>query len=683
MSLRYKGALLSATPPTVNATGYGSAKGIWTMQQQFQYEGAGTWPSPFTPTYVEDVFSTYLYTGNGSTQTITNGLDLSTKGGVVWVKSRSNGLNNTLSMTGLSSGYTLETNTENAPSSSALFTGFTTTGFGVTTSGGAATNSDGFSSNNYVSWSFVRQPKFFDVVTFTGNGTSNQAIAHNLQSVPGFIVIRKTSGTGMWPTYHRSLGRSYFQRLNSTTGGQTVTNIWGTSDPTDTNFYVSNVTNPGTGNPFVESGETYIAMLFAHDAGGFGDSGTDSIIKCGSVTATGGNVEVDLGWEPQWVLVKNASASENWRLLDNMRGISNANTKWLFPNAISAETDNSAWNELTSTGFRLLGWGASGNNYIYIAIRRGPMKTPTDATKVFKTIFRSGTSATATVTGVGFAPDTALIKNTLGNANSVDWSHNFFDKLRNPGYRLSTTFTDPEDTATSFITSFDQDGMTLPSTGYTATNGSSYTYVNHFFKRAPKFFDTVCYTGTGTARTINHNLGIAPELMIVRRRNDYGSWYMWGGNMPMTNTMFLEQTSASADNAAYFNDTAPTSSVFSVNSAANTSGTTYIAYLFGSCPGVSKVGTYTGNGGTAQNIDCGFTNGARFVLIKSTGTGNWFVFNSVRGIVDAGDRYLMLNSVDAEDNSLDIIDPYSAGFAIANTTYVNTNGVTYIYLAIA
>jgi hypothetical protein len=133
-------------------------------------------------------------------------------------------------------------------------------------------------------------------------------------------------------------------------------------------------------------------------------------------------------------------------------------------------------------------------------------------------------------------------------------------------------------------------------------------------------------------------------------------------------------------------DLNPPPSVFLNSSGgSNSSGATYIAYLFATCPGVSKVGTYTGTGTTLQ-IDCGFTAGARFVLIKRTdSTGDWYVWDSARGIIAGNDPYLLLNSTAAEVTSTDYIDTYSAGFEISSTApaAINANAGTFIFLAIA
>ena len=206
------------------------------------------------------------------------------------------------------------------------------------------------------------------------------------------------------------------------------------------------------------------------------------------------------------------------------------------------------------------------------------------------------------------------------------------------------------------------------------------------FRRAPSFFDEVCYTGTGSTRTVSHNLAAVPQLIITKVRNSAGyGWFVYP--LDATKYMELNSTSGTGVTSSAWNDTAPTASVFTVGPAdqTNLSGATMVAYLFATCAGVSKVGSYTGTGTTLQ-IDCGFTAGARFVLIKRTdSTGGWYVWDSARGIVAGNDPYLLLNSTAAGVTSTDYIDTYSAGFEISSTApaAINANGGTYIFLAIA
>jgi hypothetical protein len=154
-----------------------------------------------------------------------------------------------------------------------------------------------------------------------------------------------------------------------------------------------------------------------------------------------------------------------------------------------------------------------------------------------------------------------------------------------------------------------------------------------------------------------------------------------GDNAPETDYLWLNGTHAAADDADAWNDTAPTASVFSVKSGGgtNNSGTTYIAYLFATVANVSKVGSFTQSGAT--NVACGFTGDTpSFILLKRTDdTGNWYLFDSARGIVAGNDKSFYLNDDSAEITNADVVDPYSGGFA---TTSSLTNG-DYIFYAIA
>jgi hypothetical protein len=632
-------------------------------------------------TYIEDVFSTFLYTGNGSSQTITNGIDLSGKGGLVWTKSRSSAFDHRLYDTirgvqnSLSSNATTAANT--TPST---LTAFNVDGF--TLGGNDGSNLGG----NGVSWTFRKAPKFFDVVTYAGTGSA-QTIAHNLGSVPGCIIVKRTDSSGYWwAVYHRSLSSASNALLLQETGAQfNAPTIWNSTPPTSSNFSV------GTSADTNASGGTYVAYLFAHDAGGFGDSGNDNVISCGSFTTDGsGAATVTLGWEPQWVLFKRSNASaggsqDRWQIIDNLRGLGTAGTtqQVLFPNTSDLE---SAWPVagITSTGFATTnaGYVASSSTFIYIAIRRGPMKTPTDATKVFTSI--AVTASTGTQRTIGFPSDFCWArKRTVTSAPTV------IDRLRGysstsggsqPG--LETTNTGAEN---AFTTALLYDIWNTTAKDGANFNGASTLF--YHFRRAPGFFDVVAYTGTGSARTVSHSLGAVPELIVVKLRSGIESWAVYSQSLPASNRLRLNLDAAAGVNNSYWNSTAPTNSVFTVgtDTATNASSSTYIAYLFATCPGVSKVGAYTGTG-TTLNIDCGFTNGARFVLIKRTdSTGDWYVWDTARGIISADDPYLLLNSTAAEVTNTDYIDPLSSGFQISSTApaAINASGGSYIYLSVA
>jgi hypothetical protein len=375
-----------------------------------------------------------------------------------------------------------------------------------------------------------------------------------------------------------------------------------------------------------------------------------------------------------------------------MRGFTVGNTdSELNPNLSDAESTGTFVTP-TATGFQLnttdVGYNASGDTYVYIAIRRGPMRTPTSGTEVFGLNARTGTGANATVTG-GQTADAALIKNRGSAVASL-----FASRLTNTGYVVTNTTAAEVAAGTSILQANPWDVMDGVKVGTTSTitNGSGGTYINYLFRRAPGFFDAVCYTGDGAIRTVSHNLGVAPELMIIKGRSNTANWFVYAQPLGASAYLSLNTTAASTTSNGPFNATAPTASVFSLGSGPgallpgfNGSGVTYVAYLFATLAGVSKVGSYTGTGAT-QTIDCGFAAGARFVLVKRTdNTGSWFVWDTARGIVAGNDPYWRLESADAEITNTDWVDTAASGFELSNAAGNNANisGASYIFLAIA
>ena len=651
---------------------------------------------PVVPTYIEEVFSTQVYTGTGATNNIVNGIDLAGKGGLVWTKARTttsaftfaHALMDTLRGAGIQiCSDRTDANTTQANS----LTSFNSDGYtlGADTGQGRVNNSS-YGTQTYVGWTFRKQPKFFDVVTYTGNGTAGRTVAHNLGSVPGCIIVKRTDAANGWPVYHRSMNASpqdYMMRLNATDAAFTTSpSRWNNTLPTSTEFTLS-------GNDEVNgSGGTYVAYVFAHNAGGFGLTGTDNVISCGSYTGNGSATgpEVNIGYEPQWLLIKEATQSGNaWSLFDNMRGLSVAGPSGhLRPNASDAEDTTSVDVRPTATGFQPISSSGrvnrSGETFIYIAIRRGPMKVPTDAAKVFSPVAYSGTGATRTITA-GFPVDLAIPKSRGATGNSAEW----YTRLIGPGVALLSAYTFQELARPTELTSFASNtGVVLGDSSTSGgTNASGFTYVDWNFQRAPGFFDEVCYTGTGVAKTETHNLGVVPELIIVKDRTVSSSWRVYSQATGNGNCLFLQGTQASTSDSTVWNNTSPTSSVFTIGtgSAVNEPADKFVAYLFATCAGVSKCTAFTGTG-TLQTINCGFTSGARFVLIKRTdSTGDWYVWDSSRGLSSSTDPYLLLNSTAAEVTSTNWVDTTSTGFQVtaASGNNVNINGASYIALAIA
>jgi len=620
---------------------------------------------------IEDVFSTYLYAGNGSTQTITNGIDLAGEGGMVWSKPRDTTQFHGIIDTERGVSNILITNTTAAESfiSGAGVTAFNSNGYNI--GFGGAWNLSGY---NYASWTFRKAPRWFDCVTYTGTG-ANQTIPHNLGCEVGSIFVKRTDSAANWAVQHRSTtnvdGLLYLNLTNAEANG--FGTVWN-GRATSTDFTVGTSTAANT------SGATYVAYLFAHDPLGPSGDGSDGLIACGSYTGNGntsGTNEINLGWEPQTLIIKRSNSAEDWIMTDVMMGIPTSpygtyDRHILKPNTSDAEYGSVDYFNVTPTGFRLTTnnsqINASGGNYIYIAIRRGPMRAPESGTEVFAVDTNNSSKPGYTS---NFPVDMAFYKNVSGGENVTS-------ARLIQGKDLKFDSTDAEGTNSNATFDF-MDGWN----GYTGGISSLYSWM---FRRAPGFFDVVAYTGNYTAgHNISHNLGVAPEMMWVKKRNAASFWRCYHKDLGNTKALALNDSGV-AGTSTYWSNTTPTENVFTVgvDGGTNSSGDNFIAYLFATLPGVSKVGSYTGNG-TSQTIDCGFTSGARFVLIKRTdASSNWKVMDTARGIVAGDDKVLELDNTAAE-TTFDLIDPDNSGFIVeGNTTQgMNQSGASYIFYAIA
>ena len=636
---------------------------------------------------VDEVFSCFLYDGNSSTQTITNSIDLSGEGGLVWIKARDSGQEHNLYDTKRGVYKFLQSQStaaedQNVPKG---LTAFNSNGFSLDV-GNESGSSFNNSSYDYASWTFRKAPKFFDVVTYTGSTSADggyNRIAHSLGTTVGMLLVKRLDTTADWVAYVRNSSGTYIGlRLNSTLGQQ-VTFSGGANTINDTNFsawFIGENTD----------GASYVAYLFAHNNndGGFGPDSDQDIIKCGSYTGNGSTTGpvIDLGFEPQWVMLKRTDSADEWFMYDVMRGFDYSTTARLSADSSSAESPSLSVVP-TSTGFQpVISHGsvnASSGNYVYMAIRRGPLAVPEDATKVFHVNNYSGNSS-SNIHNTGFNVDMNI------NTKAASYTNYIIARLTG-GQTLQTNVNNAAiDYSSGGIKWFDNKSNHIDlSTGWFTTHND---VVSYSWRRAPSYFDVCCYSGTGSARTVSHNLGVVPEMMWIKKRNSTQNWAVYhkgtnGGTDPEDYGLELNSDSAEFNTNLYFNDTAPTSTVFTVanGGAVNASGDTYIAYLFATVAGVSKVGSYDGNGSN-QNIDCGFSSGARFILIKSRQSGGWYVFDTVRGIVAGNDSHLRLDT-DAAEAYADSIDTYSGGFNVVQNSTTDLNkgpsDESYIFYAIA
>jgi len=634
--------------------------------------------------YVEDVYSTFVYTGNSSALTITNNIDLDGEGGLVWLKNRDQSVNHALFDTERGVGKGLETSTSAAQTTAASgkdLGAFNSNGFTLNTNYSQNVNTSG---DAYVSWAFRKAPKFFDVVTYTGNSTA-RSIAHNLGSVPGMIIIKQLNTTRNWEVYHRSLAIEtgdypYILQLNrdvAQIGNQTFFK----SGITSTEFKIAHY------NAVNQSGGSYVAYLFAHNDGDgeFGSASDQDIIKCGNYTGNGSSSgpEINLGFEPQWLMIKSATESENWHIWDNIRGVTTGGTDFvLYPNIAANETTSVNWLDFTSTGFQLsVSYNQVNKNsakYVYIAIRRGPMKAPENATDVF---------AIDTFTGSipnfisGFVTDLAFAR-VVNSSQDWNWGSRITGTDLLQSNKTDAALTDSNKTW-DFMNGYNK-----------ASGGADSNQVGWMFRRSPEFFDIVAYTGDGTtAQTITHNLNGVPKMIWGKRRDSSGNWMVYYGSTLYA--VFLNSDTnftgiSPFQNIPHNYQPLSSDSQFAVGLASggnadksmNTSGAEYILYIFGEQTGISKIGTYSGTGSNVD-VDCGFSSGARFVMIKNvTGgvSGDWNVMDTTRGI----DDYMKFNSTDAEANA-DLIDIINSGFRVktGGGSETNASGNTYFFYAIA
>ncbi len=294
----------------------------------------------------QDVFATSLYTGTGATQTITNGI----QSDFAWLKSRSVAAGHRLIDAGRGS-FALESRSTAAEIGTGTgFQGFTQTGFVI----GSANPSYNTAGNTYTAWSIKRASKFFDIVTYTGDGTSGRVIPHALGIKPGMIIIKRRDALTSWLVYHASIGAGAALVLNETSA-QAGSSFLANTEPTATAFSL------GSGAGSNASSGTYVAYLFAHDPD------PNGIVQCGSFTAvTSTTVNVDLGYNVQFVLSKASNANAGWAIRDTARGLDSSGGPVLQANATAAEAA-STFLKAIPNGFSFT--GTDNSSYIYLAIR--------------------------------------------------------------------------------------------------------------------------------------------------------------------------------------------------------------------------------------------------------------------------------------------------------------------------
>ena len=359
------------------------------------------------------------------------------------------------------------------------------------------------------------------------------------------------------------------------------------------------------------------------------------------------------------------------------------------PGATSTQTYNFGQQPFTYTapsGFKAL------NTYNL------PTPTIANGRQYMDATLYTGTGASASITNsAAFKPDLVWIK-----SRSAATDHKLTDSVRGVTKGLISDTSGAETTDTQGLTAFNGNGFTLGTdTNY---NNTSATYVGWQWQagagtsgsntngsitstvsaNTTSGFSIVTYTGSGTAGTIGHGLGVAPSMIIVKSRSATGDWPVYHSSVGNGSYALLDTTAASAASSTIWNATSPTSSVFSVgiNTVSNTITVTYVAYCFTQIAGFSAFGSYTGNGSaTGPFIYTGFQ--PKYLLVKRTdSTSDWYIWDSVRNTFNIVTNTLLADTAGAE-TSASSVNILSNGFQCVSSTVVNASGGTYIYAAFA
>ena len=417
----------------------------------------------------------------------------------------------------------------------------------------------------------------------------------------------------------------------------------------------------------------------------FGANEDQNVIKCGSYTGNGSATgpEINLGFEPQWVLIKNFTSGSGspWALWDNIRGlVTDGNDAQLYPNQTQEEYNGANRVDLTPTGFQLRQdnhmINSNGSTYMYVCVRMsdGYVGKPPDAgTDVF-TIDLAGINAGDPSWISNFPVDMQFIKDRNGTTYN-----NFLSTRLTQGEYL------PIPTAQAAIDNavYKHDYMN----GWGNYSSSDAEIITSWMWKRHTGFDVVTYIGTGSNMSKNHSLNAVPQMIWVKNRDQADIWTAGhfgtnGGSSPWNYRLRLNSYTAQESQSDAWNQTAPTSTHFTVGTheSVNTSGENYIAFLFTSVSGISKCGYYDGSN-SDQTITVGFQ--PRFIIIRRTDDGDdWIVLDTFRGWGSGNDERLRLNETNAEDSDTNWGAPTSTGFTVTGGNGgASTSGGKYVYYA--
>jgi hypothetical protein len=468
-------------------------------------------------------------------------------------------------------------------------------------------------------------------------------------------------------------GKTYWEvKVTSTNAGVGICDI---SQMTDAgggslkSLVVYNTTQSATNTSATYTGTTF--TFAANDVIGFAFDGTAMTLACyknNTLIGTWSGIDSTVTWLPLFAI--NASSSST---------------------SMEANFGQRPFSYTPPTGF------------VALNTQNLPAPTISNGANYMAATLYSGNSGTQSITNTvnGVAMEPGLV---WGKSRNIAENHALFDIVRGVNKTLYANLTNAEATDPG-VSAFNSNGFTL---GGATMNATGYTYVAWQWKAggtavsntsgtitstvsagATQGFSVVTWTGSGAAATVGHGLGVAPKMVIIKNRTTAASWPVYHASIGNTAAVFLNATNASTTSSTYFNNTSPTSSVFSVESATATNGSTnsMVAYCFAEVAGYSKFGSYTGtNTSDGQFVYCGFR--PRWIMVKAVttqyATTDWSIIDTARESYNINRSLLRANTSAAEDTSnVADVDILSNGFKLRYSPN-ETNGTnTYIFAAFA
>ena len=628
--------------------------------------------------YVEDAFCCHLYTGNGGTNVINNGIDLAAKGGLVIIKKRFGTGNLYWFDTNRGVGKYFVSNQTNAPGDSTSYlSSFNSNGF--TLGGSTNVNQSGV---EYVSWTFRQVPGNFTMTQYTGTGSAGLTVSHDLGRAPQMMMVRSISGgvNHLVMGHHKAgdpvsdpgFGRG--TNLSGVNSWVTASYWWNNTAPTSSQFTL------GHGSATNSNGATYIAYLWSNDSG-FGEDGNQQIYGFDNAPANGGTGDNgshrSTHCEPQF-LAFHSFAGARAGIHDKVRGITgnyDVNSKQISWNDTQGEQD--VKRITIDRWYSSLGWrtnttsdeGQGMGVYWYV---RSPDKLcgrpPEVGTDNFDLTY--GTSGSNPSYPVDIQVDWAIQRRPAANE---DWytanrkSHGMYQKLNSSAAKVNHS------------------GQQFDfNTGWHKQNYDLTSYLSWTWAQGHGF-DVGIYSGRSGYPYHPHNLREAPQMVIMKNISDNQDWYVWhyklnGGGNSQQYYLKLNSDSAEIQDTSRWNNTVHDQYYTYTGSWGWTSYKKYLVLTFSSIEGISKLGQYTGNGGNVT-VNLGFT--PRFFLAKKRdGSADWVLFDSVRGIGSNSAR-LRPNKSDAQYSNMNAFSVSGGNLTINNGVddrLLNSSG-NWIYYA--